>query len=198
MLQSLALLPARQLITASDTVPPLFTATTQMRPGVAFWKPRVEFAGTVTESGAVTAIAVSAPLAGVAERNANHTGSAADGSAPASVFTAIVSALEPTDGTSWPLSMLRPNAAADCARVAAETLPAGGVSSPPSASTLPVASAKVATCPAVDEPGPVTLPVPIGGCKPAAAALFASTMVQSACVPAPPVAVTFTVSNVPL
>ena len=64
--------------------------------------------------------------------------------------------------------------------------------------TLPVPSAKVATCPAVDEPGPVTLPDPTGGMIPAPAGEFVSTIDQSACMPEPPVAITFTTSDVPL
>jgi hypothetical protein len=76
---------------------------------------------------------------------------------------AKVSAFPATEATIWPLSMARPNAAALCVSAVDATEPAGGVNVPPSLSTLPVPSAKVATWPAVDEPGPVTLPEPTGG-----------------------------------
>jgi len=82
---------------------------------------------------------------------------------PASVFTEIVSALPATDATRVPLSMPTPNATAAFVSIAGVMVFAPPTMMPPSWSTLPVASANVATCPAVDDPGPVTFPEPTGG-----------------------------------
>ena len=52
-------------------------------------------------------------------RNTNHTGSAADGVAPARVWIVNVRALAETEVTTWPLIMLAPKATADWARYCA-------------------------------------------------------------------------------
>src|SRR5262249_32316143 len=146
----------RQLITASETTPPALTATSHSRPGVPLAKPSVAPAGTVTDVAAVISDTAYKPLVGAAvpERNIIHTGSAADRSLPASVLTARVRALPATEATTVPLSMLTPNAAADCARYCGVSVlsAASAPSVPPSASTLPLPSANAARCPAVDEP----------------------------------------------
>ena len=161
--------PDRQLTTPSDTVPALFTATSQTRPGVLVEKPSVEFAGTVTDSAEVTSTNDTAPLAAVAERNMNHTGSVAEGVAPANVWMLSVSAPAAAVATICPLSMLKPSATAEAASIDALMVLAAPISAPPSVNTLPEASANVATWPAVEEPGPVTFPEPTGGWMPAAA-----------------------------
>src|SRR5215471_18471197 len=128
----------------------------------------------------------------LASRKTKNTGSEDDGLLPANVLIATVSALPATVATSVPLSIPIPNATAASANIDGVMLLALPIGAPPSASTLPLASANVAMCPAADDPGPVTFPLPTGGWVPAAAGEFVSTIFQSACVPEPPVATTFT------
>src|SRR5690349_21037519 len=90
--------PAPECHSAKTAVPPLLKATIQNRNGLLLWEAKVApVALVLMESAELIVTQMGSPFALVVSRNGIRTGSPALGSAPATVLTATVRRLDPTE-----------------------------------------------------------------------------------------------------